>query len=87
MIQHSFPTRRSSDLVLEPQRRLAEICSAESIPFLDLAPAFEAHARVPGADPLFRDKVHLTPVGHALVERVLRERLLETGWLPEEAAR
>jgi len=78
---------RERSYVLEPQARLAAICAEKGIPFLDLEPAFEAHAREPGARPLFRDKVHLTAEGHALAERVLLERLVAEHLLPTEVAR
>lgn len=73
-------------VVLDPQARLAAICEEEGLPFLDLEPAFEAHARVPGSAALFHDKVHPTPAGHAIAERALRERLVALGWIPPEAA-
>lgn len=78
---------RERRYVLDPQARLAAICAEAGIPFLDLEPAFETHLREPGAQPLFRDKVHLTPTGHALAERVLRERLVEEEFLPAGVAR
>lgn len=78
---------RERSYVLDPQARLGAICAEDGIPFLDLAPAFEAHLRETGSLPLFRDKVHLTAVGHALAERVLLDRLVEEGLLPPEVAR
>ena len=78
---------RERGYVLEPQTRLAAICAEEGIPFLDLEPAFEAHLREPGAAPLFVDKVHLTPEGHALTERLFFARLVEEQLLPPEVGR
>jgi lysophospholipase L1-like esterase len=78
---------RERSYVLDPQSRLSAICAEEQIPFLDLEPTFEAHVREPDAAPLFRDKVHLTPAGHALAERLLLERLVAEGMLPAEVAR
>jgi lysophospholipase L1-like esterase len=73
---------RERAYVLDPQARLAAICAEDLIPFLDLAPAFEAHLREPQASRLFRDRVHLTPAGHVLAERVLLEWLVEGEHLP-----
>lgn len=78
---------REREYVLDPQARLAAICTEDGIPFLDLEAAFEAHLREPEVDPLFLDKVHLTAAGHALAERVLLERLVGEKLLPAEVAR
>lgn len=69
---------RDDAYVLTPQRELAGIAGRLGVPFLDLHPAFASA----GAEPLFRDGVHLTDRGHAIaadeIEAFLeRERLLE----------
>jgi hypothetical protein len=78
---------RERGVALEPQARLRGICERLGIPFLDLEPAFEARLRAPEAPKLYEDKVHLSPEGHVLAERVLRERLVAEDWLPSEALR
>jgi lysophospholipase L1-like esterase len=73
---------RDRDLALFPQARLASICAEAGIPFLDLAPAFESHAEANPREALFRDRIHLTPAGHAIAGATLFERLCTERLLP-----
>jgi lysophospholipase L1-like esterase len=67
---------------LKPQRWLARLTTEAGVPWLDLFPAFMAHRE----QPLYRDDVHLTSVGHALVVQELWQFLDRQGLLarPED---
>jgi hypothetical protein len=52
--------------------------SRSARPFLDLAPAFEAHA----GTRLYVDGIHLTREGHEIAVRELLGRLEREGMLP-----
>lgn len=53
--------------VLKPQRRMAAFTDRESIPLLDLHPAFRGNA----PEELFRDPLHFTPRAHEIAAREL----------------
>ncbi len=78
---------REREYALAPQARLASICADAAIPFVDLAPAFESARAAHTGDPLFRDRVHLTPAGHAIAAGALRDRLCAESLLPHDCAR
>lgn len=71
--QLAAPARRAG-----PQRRLREFARSRGIAFLDLLPAFAAHA---GED-LFLDESHPTPAGHRLAAAAIAGAVRAHGWLP-----
>ncbi|HEX6739620.1 MAG TPA: hypothetical protein VF310_15175, partial [Vicinamibacteria bacterium] len=57
---------------------MAEFCSREGIPFLDLMPALEAEARA-GRPTYFPDDSHWNTAGHEVAARELDAFLRERG--------
>ncbi len=64
---------------LFPQRQLAAACATLSLPLLDLVTAFRATS----SDGLYTDRIHLSPVGHAVAARALLPFARAAGLLPE----
>ncbi len=77
-----------SDVSRNPQERLARFAESESIPYLDLLPAFRA-AFGAGADSVkasFVDSTHPTVAGHRVAGEATASFLEESGMLSDALA-
>lgn len=69
---------RDAAFVEKPQRELAARCRALGIRLLDLLPALREHAD----EPLYTDRLHLSPAGHQLVGDALGDYLVAERLVP-----
>ncbi len=60
------------DYEIVARQRLLDFTAAEQIPYLDFLPSFQAHPQPQG---LYRDHIHLSPEGNALVSAALVQKV------------